>query len=145
MREQIYSALFDLILASPAIAGQFATTSRFLKHHIDVTQEQMPALFMIETGEDWQRPGRGIPPKRTLQCNVVMYAWSASPEDTLPATLCNALMDAIDDAIVANNPENVVTLNGQVYHVYIEGAVRVNEGLLQNISIVDVPIRIMIP
>jgi hypothetical protein len=146
MRESIYSALFDLILASPAVAGKFVTTSRFLRHHAQVAREQMPALFMCQTGEDWTRPGRGIPAKRTLQCGVVMYAWSSSVEDTLPATLCNALMDAIDTALnTPNNPENVVTLNGQVYHVYIEGAVKVSEGLLQEISIVDVPIRILIP
>jgi len=145
-REAIYSALFDLILSSPGVAGQFVTTGRFLKHHVDVDQTQMPALFMIETGEEWVRPGRGIPPKRTLQSEIVMYAWTNGPTDTLPATLCNAMLDAIDDVLTnPGNPENVVTLGDAVYHVYLEGAVKIYEGLLQNVSIVSVPIHILIP
>ena len=146
-REAIYSALFDYILAGDAgLAAQFVTTGRFLIHHSQVDPSQMPALYMNQIGEEWTRPGRGIPAKRTLQCKVFMYAYSSGPNDTLQATLCNNMLDAIDVALNSPaNPENVVTLDGAVYHVYMEGAVSIYEGLLQGVSIVTVPIHILIP
>jgi hypothetical protein len=143
-REQIYVALFNLVTSAPTIASSFVTHGRLLRHHSQVGQVEMPALFLVQhPGEIHVRKGKGIPVIRTLECAFVMYFWTVSSSDSLPATICNNALDAID--AVLNPPEVLVTLGGLVEHVYTEGRVDVVEGLLQEVSIVTVPVRILIP
>lgn len=152
-RESIYVALANLVFSHAEIVANFKTTGRFLYHHEQLPggEASMPAIFLVQhPGETHVRRGKGIPPLRTLRCSFVMYFYTGAPSDlsVLPATLCNVGLDAIDDAI--NQPPNagvanVQTLGGLVEHVYTEGAVAIAEGLLQNCSIVAVPITIVIP
>jgi hypothetical protein len=146
-RDAIYSALFALIVGDPALAGKFVSTGRFLRFFEDVAPEQCPALYMVQEGESWVRKGKGIPPIRTLRCKLVMYAYSGDPlTGTLPATLANAMLDVVDVALNSPpSPDNAVTLGGLVDHVYMEGEVRIFEGLLQEKTIVTVPIAMLLP
>ncbi len=146
IREPIYVALWNLFLTHPNLVGQFVTTSRFLRHFDDVPTEQMPALFMAQSGEQWVKMGKGIPAKRTLMPHLAMYCSTSQPQSILPATLINALMDTVDDVIEnPGNPSNAQTLGGLVDHVYLEGQVEIYEGYLQNVSIVLVPLTILLP
>lgn len=145
-REPIYAAFWDLLLNDPRLAGVFVTTSRFLPHFTEPAPEQMPALFLIEKGETWTKAGKGIPAVRVLRSHIVMYAWNGSDKQPLPSTLCNTMLDVIDDIIEQpNNPGNVQTLGGLVEHVYLIGQVEIYEGLLQEVSIVVVPIEMLLP
>ena len=145
MREQIYAALWAIVIAAPGIAGEFVTMSRYLRHIEDVAAAEMPALFMFQTGESWVRIGKGIPAKRTLNANLVFYVNTPSGDGTLPSTLMNGAMDAVD-ALFNTPPGLVQTLGGLVEHVYIaDGDVRFYEGLLQDKSPVVIPVRILIP
>lgn len=143
-RETIYAALWTLITTASGIAGRFATLGRTLRHLEDVDLSQMPALYMIQDGELWERVGKGVPAKRTLLARLVFYV-GAPQGTTAPATLLNNAMDAID--ALFNNPEGrVETLGGRVERVYVaEGEVRFFEGLLQDKSPATVPIRILVP
>jgi hypothetical protein len=150
-RESVYVALANLVFTQPEIVANFVTTGRFLYHHEQVPggESAMPAIFLVQhPGETHQRMGRGMEPKRTLRCSFVMYFYTGAPSDLtiLPATVCNIGLDAIDDAInLPVNPDNVQTLGGLVEHVYTEGTVAIAEGLLQNVSIVAVPITMLLP
>ena len=152
-RESVYVALANLVFTLPEITANFVTTGRFLYHHEQVPggEDAMPAIFLVQhPGETHQRTGRGMEVKRTLRCAFVMYFYTGAPSDLtlLPATACNIGLDAIDDAInlpANNNADNVQTLGGLVEHVYTEGAVAIAEGLLQNVSIVALPITILLP
>ena len=150
-RESVYVALANLVFNSPTISAGFKTTGRFLYQNQNLPGgvSDMPAIMLVQhPGETQQRMGRGMEPKRTLRCAFVMYFASGAPGDTtiLPATLCNNGLDAIDDAInLPTNPDNVQTLGGLVEHVYIEGSILIGEGLLQDVSIVSVPITILLP
>jgi hypothetical protein len=148
-REPIYAALAALVFADPRIGAVFATTGRYLRHHEQVPGGVvgMPAIYLVQhPGESFVRVGKGVPAKRTLRCAFVMYFNTADPGNSLPATACNAGLDVIDDVInLPPNPGNVQTLGGLVEHVYIEGDVSTAEGLLQDHSIVVVPITILIP
>jgi len=130
------------------VQSYFVTTGRRLRHHAQIPggAASCPAMYLCEMpGEDHQRTGKGIPVKRTLRCHFVMYFYNGSP-DAVVSTACNAGLDAIDDAININpNPGNVQTLGGLVEHVYTEGAVQLDEGLLQEFSIVAVPVTMLIP
>ncbi len=143
-REPIYAALWDLVSLDPRVQAVFATASRYTKHFEDVPAEQMPALFLLQKRETWERPGRGIPAKRWLHCHFLVYTNTAEPEGNLPSTAINTLMDVLDGVL---NPPNgqVVTLGERVNHVYLEGEVDMAEGLLQPKSIVVVPIAMLIP
>lgn len=149
IREPIYTALFNLVLNHPEVKGQFVTTGRFLIPVTDIDPERMPALFLLQHGENWVRKGRGIPAIRTLHCSFVMYAWTPEHAYTYPATLINTMMDVLDDAIEMNGtPGNVQTLGGLVNHVYIEGQVQVIEGQLgagQQASVLVAPITMLLP
>jgi hypothetical protein len=148
-REPIYVALAALVFNHPSIVANFVTTGRFLRHHAQLPggSAACPAIYLVQgPGEEHERVGKGIPVKRTLKSHFVMYFYSADPTNNLPATACNAGLDAIDEAInQPGNPQNVQTLGGLVEHVYTEGAVDIAEGLLQEFSIVAVPITILIP
>lgn len=144
-REPIYVALFNLLTGAPGIAGAFNTYGRYLRHNQQAGP--MPCFYLVQhPGESHVKVGKGIPSKRTLRSHVVMYFTDGSVDSILPATLCNNAMDAIDNALNINlNPSNAQTLGGLVEHVYLEGEVSIAEGLLQEISIVTVPITILIP
>jgi hypothetical protein len=155
-REPIYSALAQLVFADKRIdaaqGGVFRTTGRLLKHYQQIPggPSACPALYLIERpGERHERIGKGISPKRTLECHFVMYFYTPGDESSaLPATACNNGLDAIDDVINMNpvtGPANTQTLGGLVEHVYLEGAVGIAEALLPDYSIVEVPITILIP
>lgn len=146
-REAIYSALFSLIANDTRITSQFKTTGRLLKHFDSVPAEMCPALFMLQIGEDWQRPGKGVPPKRSLDCKIIIYTVVGNASETnLQSSVVNAALDVIDDVLtLQSNPGNVVNLGGLVEHVYIDGRVIIDEGLLQGTSVSVVPIKILIP
>lgn len=146
VREPIYVALWALFLNHPNLVGQFLTTSRYKRHFDDVDVSEMPALFLTQTGENWVKPGKGIPAKRTLTAMLALYTSTAQPNAILPATLINALMDTVDEVIEnPGNPSNTQTLGGLVEHVYLEGEVEIYEALLQEKSIALVPLTIMLP
>lgn len=145
-REPIYAALWNLVANDPRIQAAFVTTSRYTHHFEDVASALMPALFMLQKRERWERIGKGISPKRTLEAHFLCYTYNADPDGIPPATLINTLMDVIDDVLTTvNNPSNAQTLGGLVEHVYIEGDVEIAEPLLQEKGIFVVPLTILIP
>ena len=148
-REPIYAALADLVFNDPRIQAEFVLTGRFLYHHAQIPggSAATPAIFLVQNpGETHFRTGKGIDDKRTLKCHFVMYFYTADVTSNLPATACNTGLDVIDDVLnQPGNPGNVQTLGGLVEHVYLEGEVVTGEGLLQDYSVVGVPITILIP
>ncbi len=145
-REPIYTALWNLVTLDAGVQGAFVTMSRYTRHFEDVPAEAMPALFLLQKGESWIRRGRGIPAIRTLRAHFLCYTNTSAPQQNLPSTAINTLMDRLDDVLEhPGNPENVQTLGGLVNHVYLEGEVDMAEGLLQPKSIVVVPITMLIP
>lgn len=145
-REPIYSALWSLVTGDPGVASAFVTMSRYTKHFEDVPGQLMPALFMLEKRERWERPGKGVSPKRTLQAHFLCYTDNANPDAVPPSIIINTLMDAIDNVLTnPGTPDNAVTLGGLVEHVYIEGDVEIAEPLLQEKGIFVVPLTILIP
>lgn len=143
-REAIYSALFTLIALDTRIIGAFKTMARLTKHFDDVPSELCPALYLLQTGETWTRPGKGMPPKRTLECKFIVYTMP-DPTNSLASTIVNAVLDVIDDVLSTNVVQQAVTLGGLVEHVYVEGKIIIDEGLLQSKSVSVIPITILVP
>lgn len=145
-REAIDVALWNLLTSDPRVQGQFQTMSRYTQHHENVALLAMPALFMLQEGETWARPGKGMSPKRTLKRRLWLYASTSAPTVVYPATIINAMLDVIDDVLTQpGTPDNTVTLGGLVEHVYIDGEIVIAEGLLQSHSLMHAPITILVP
>lgn len=145
-REPIYSALWALITKDPGVTSVFATMRRAAEIAAEQVQPECPALYMIQRAETWERPGRGIPPKRTLRSDLLVYTRDADPS-TPPSYALNVLLDYLDFALGdPGNPNFVQTLGGLVHHVYIEGDLRLTEAAtFQELSIAVVPIAMLIP
>ncbi len=144
-REPIYAALWALVSGDARAQASFVTMSRYTRHFDEVGGQEMPALFLMEKAENWQMVGRGVPPKRTLECQFLVYTNTGDPL-ALRSPVINTLMDILDDVIAKPpNPANVQTLGGLVNHVYIEGRVEIAEAFLQAKSIFVVPITMLIP
>jgi len=148
-RETVYVALFNLLLSSLSVKQKFVTTGRSFVPVTDLTQNQFPAMYVIQHGEQWVKMGKGIPAKRTLHCSLVCYGWSGKVNQEFPATKLNAMMDVLDTVIeTPGNPANVQSLGGLVEHVYIEGEIHMTEGSIgtnQNVSVMEVPITMLLP
>ena len=115
-REAIYAGLFALVTNDPGVQAVVKFSARSLRHFDDVPAESCPALYLLQVGENWVRPGKGVPPKRTLEARFVLYTL-IDPTSGLQATTVNTVLDAIDNALIALNPSGAVVLGGLVERV----------------------------
>lgn len=151
-RETIYSTFFKVITD----AVNFKTQSRKLKHWADVANEsQQPALFMAQAGEVAERI-KGLPTKWIL--NVKLYLYCLAPNDEDPVTtVMNPLLDIIcglietkvdpfdEDLRVALRPGETNNLGiAGVSHVWIEGNIETDEGVLGRQGVAIIPVNILV-
>ncbi|MEI6730059.1 MAG: hypothetical protein WCL30_02270 [Pseudomonadota bacterium] len=139
-REQIYAALFALASNS---AG-FVTKGRKLIDFQDVAPSQMPALFQLQKNESYNQVGEGVPPNRTLNVELYVYASVPNDQDT-PSTALNNLIDSIEAALAPNILTGNQTLGGLVSHCYIKTNIEIYDGILGQKAVAIIPIEILIP
>ena len=139
-REAIYSALW--ILGSSS--SSFASANRRLRHWSAVSPAEQPALFMSEKGANAAVKSLGAPIVWTLYADFYIYAHCSDPY-TVPATILNPLVDALDRALSpspANGLQNL-GLPAMVQHAYIAGKIETDEGILGDQAIAIVPVEIL--
>lgn len=135
-REAIYAALFAKLAAVPGLK----TSSRRLLHWSDVGQGDQPALFQAQKTETAQIVS-GQATRWTLAVDVYLYVKTPPPDS--PGTVLNPLLDAIEAALVPDNPiKNTNTLGGLVHHCWIEGAIETDEGTLGDQAVAIIPVLI---
>lgn len=106
-----------------------------------------------------QSPGRGVPPKRTMNRTIVLYALqpkantpAGSDNSQTGAKILNPLLAAVEAAFVPDS-ENAITLRGMlpngrfVSNVWIEGDVYSVPGDIDpsGLAMLTVPVKILIP
>jgi hypothetical protein len=143
-REQISLAFFNLIKG----AASFTATSRRFVHWDQVNETQMPFLTMLKTGEVRGRQNEGLP-TLTINAHVFVYLSAGmDPEDT-PDTAMNALLDAVDAAVVPSGVDamngNKQTLGGLVAHCYPFGPVFIDTGDIDGKAVAAIPFQILVP
>jgi hypothetical protein len=141
MREDIYSALFDILETTAKAAGA-KTCSRKLRHWSDVPAAEQPAVFQIQRTESSIRR-RGVPAKTTLNVDFYIYVNTSDDPQLAPTTLLNPILDAIDNAFPSEEPGGPVTLDGLVSHVWTTGNIETAEGVLGSQEVAIVPIEII--
>lgn len=138
-REDIYAALLTLLQA----AAPFQTISRRVRLWSDLSAAQQPALFLVAKGED-HAPQTGLPPRRTLQADLVVYAL-APDDDTAGSQVLNPLLDALQTALRPPPYSADQTLGGLVQHAWIEGHIQTDEGALGPQAVAVIPVHILAP
>jgi hypothetical protein len=144
-REQIAVAFFNLIKGA---AGFTASNRRFIPWD-QVNETQMPFLTMLKApGERRERQDEGLP-TLVLEYHVFIYTSAGMDPDDVPDTAMNALLDAIDAAVVPTGADalngNKQTLGGLVAHCYPLGAVFVDNGDVDGKGVAAIPFEILVP
>jgi hypothetical protein len=129
-RDPIHQALFDKI----KLTAGLVTTDRVLRHWNDVEHHDQPALFLAGGNESAQA-SLGRPTRWSLTAKAYIYARTET--GTVPATILNGLIDAIEQSLKPDPCNGQQNLGGLCHHCYIS-AVEHDEGLLgqQGVAIV---------
>lgn len=145
-RERIAAALYALVDAAAGSVVTLITSSRVLRHFDQVDVTEMPALFQTQIPESYERPGQGLPPKRTMHFELWLYTSDGQSPTDVPSSGLNMIVDAVEFALQAPPLTNVLTLGGICAHCWIEGSVGYFEGLSHDgKSIAIIPIAVLMP
>lgn len=140
-RETILNALFAQLSALAA----FKLTSRRDREPELIGPAQSPALFLVEPGEKYERPSIALPPKRTIRVDVIFYNDVGPEPNSIPLTIVNNALDALDAALTPTSATYLNTLGGLVDVVYIDGEVEKRTGAKTGKAAAIVPICIRLP
>lgn len=135
-REQIWSGVFALV----STLAPFVETGRKVIHWNDCSN--FPALYMEQGPETVTKSGRGLPCTYTMSAEIYLYARNES--NGTPAIQINALLDAVDAVFQPDPIDGKQTLGGLVHDAWIEGQIMRDEGVLGDIGVAIVPIKILV-
>ncbi len=141
-REQVYDALLDLL---KGVTGIKAATRRRRPYNY-FTEDNTPALMLVEWKENYYRKSASLPPTRTLTVAAMIINVVGNNQTALPTTPVNDALDAIDAALKPNAVSNgLVHLGVGAYAVYIAGEVEKAPGDITGTAIASIPISIILP
>ena len=141
-REAIMNALLTLLAGT----AQYVSVSRRDRAPDSVTPALSPALFLFEESEHYRRDGPSKPAVRSLIAKAVIYNNVGPNSNTIPMTIVNNALDALDAALVADNAAlHTCTLGGLVNGVLIDGEIAKAPGAVTGVALAIVPIRIILP
>ena len=140
IREQIATALFELV----STAGQFASKNRRLIHWSDVDSAAQPFICLSEKGGEASTKALGTPQIWHLHFDIHVYAFSSDPYAS-PMTVLNPLLDSIERALAPNPVTGIQNLGlpDQVQHVYIDGKLETDEGVLGDQAVAVIPVMVL--
>lgn len=143
-RERVFNALFELAngVTWGAPPRGFQYFARRVKLWADLAG-QFPALCQAEHDETVDQVSR-LPSKTTLQASWIIYHDAGKDTGAVPATESNLILDAVQ-ALFPGDPENGQTLGGLVHHCWISGRVFKDNGDLDGVALLIVPIKILVP
>ncbi len=139
-REAIYSALFARVSGASGIVF----SSRKMDVLNSVQAANTPALFMAQRSELAKNSALGAPPIWTLNIELFLYVDVGSGSDTVPASLLNPIIDAIESSLSTTNPSGRQTLGGLVQFARINGEVRIVENTLSTEAAAIIPVEIIV-
>ena len=141
-RETIINALFQRL----ANAGGFNTTGRRNRDPESIKTADTPALLLVEHSEKYTVPSPSLPGKRAINLRAIVYTDVGDNDSAIPATIINNQLDAIDAALVPDDPTSGrCTLGGLVYSVKIDGDIIKAPGDVSGKGLAVVPLQILIP
>lgn len=129
-RNQIAAALFALVDDAVGAVVGLETSSRKYRGPQEVDPTEMPALFQIQTVEDYERFALGTPPKRTMHFEICLYTSDAQEDSVIPSEQLNDMIDAVEAAFAPDASTGLFTLGGLVFSARIDGKIEYLENLV---------------
>lgn len=153
-RETVILALFALLNSKllATNAGPFATVQRglILPANVSFAKLAQPILCLYKSpgiSEQFEKTGRGIPPRRTWEYWLAVYC--TLPNGTFGwDQIYDPLADAIEDALAPDLlPDNRLTLGGLVDDCRLQGDVAIGNGDTdpKGQGFAVLPLRIIVP
>lgn len=137
-REPIMTALWAKL---STISG-LQLASRRLVPLETVKPVNMPALFLHQNREEVQQTTRRTP-IYLIRCEVWIYLSNGNDPNAIPASLINTWIDKVDAALEPRPLAEIQTLGGLVSgYARIAGQIQYDEGLLDGLSVICIPIEI---
>lgn len=136
-RDPLHQALFNKL----RLTAGLVTCDRVLRHWNDVKHPEQPALFLV-SGSETAQASLGRPTRWTLDAKAYLYARTEKP--TVPATVLNSFVDAIELSLAPDPQTGRQTLGDLCHHCYM-AFVEHDEGLLgqQGVAIVTFKIDVV--
>jgi hypothetical protein len=137
-RENIYAALFAAVSGAPGLV----TASRRLRHWSDVSSSDLPALFLAQGKQVVGPPAAiGLPTRWMLEATIYLYVGTQGAASA--GTVLNPIVDAITAMFDPNGASVVQTLGKRVEWARIEGAIETSEGMLGDVEVCMIPVRML--
>lgn len=152
-REAIFNALLSVLTTyvPPLLPSTTLTISRRLVVAMNSPRDH-PSIYIRELDEAYDEPGKGLPPKRTLRADVVIYAQIPATDAVNPGGFyLNPIIDAVEAAINKLVGQDIAfgynTLGGLVDRCWISGAVIKETGEVDQDgqAIAVMPVSILLP
>lgn len=147
--EAIYVRLFERVGMVQFDGRQFIETSRRVKLFGDVPSEMQPACFQAEHGTT-EKQVTGMPYKTILEATWIIYQCVARDTNAIGASENNSILKGVRQALapLPSDPgflDKRNTLNGLVYHCYIDGRLFKDSGDIDGQGMMTVPIKLLVP
>lgn len=148
--EAIYARLFERVEACRFDGGKkFVEVSRRVKLFSDVPSEFQPACFQAEHGTT-ERQVTGMPYKTVLEATWIIYQCVARVPAGIGARENNLILRGVREALapLPQDPgfmDKRNTLNGLVYHCYIDGRLFKDPGDIDGQGMMTIPIKLLVP
>lgn len=152
-REEVFVALFarvaEVTWGDPGRPRSFKTTSRRVKLFSDVPKAQQPACYQSEHNEVSSQVSR-MPYRRTWEAQWIIYHANGGSAKEIPTIENNLILDAVEK-VLAPKPSDPGfldernTLDGLVYHCFIDGTIFKDPGDIDNQGMLVVPIKLLVP
>lgn len=152
-REAIYSTLFALTANVTWDRGDgaetFVTRTRRLALFSDVPDAEQPWLGQAEHSE-YQTQQSGMPYKHILEASWMVYHKDGEQPGSVPTILGNLIITALEKVLepVVQDPgffERRNTLQGLVYHCFVDGTILKDPGDIDKQALLVVPIKLLVP
>jgi hypothetical protein len=140
-RESIYQALFNQVAPAVKAAGAIRV-DRHLRHWSDTPPAEQTAVFFIQKREK-HVDTKNIPSKHFMYVDLYVYVNSGNDPNSVPSSLLNPILDAIDNALACDPVTGTQTLGGLVSHAWIGEEIQIFEGELGDEEVAIVPVEML--
>lgn len=139
------NAIFDALLALSDVTWgadeRFVERSRRLKMW---DKAPAPSLYQIDGSETITSNDDQLD-MLTLRANWVIIHRGGKDQATTPSEVSNDILDAVENAFRPDFPGLKETLGGLVYRAFIDGSIHKDNGDLDGVAMLIVPITILVP
>jgi hypothetical protein len=140
--EPIYQSVFNLAV-NAAVPATFNTISRRWVAWDQTSSFNTPALFQMQGPIKFMKGDRGLP---QIYIPIDWYVYfSTDPADltTVTSTVMNNYLSALIAAVLPTPQGGQQTLNNTVAHVYIDGDILFDEGVISSPAVIKIPIVVL--